>query len=526
MNEGQALTYSNFDHFRQLSLRDYLQIARRRAKWIILTTIVISVSTLVVALRLLNIYRSETVIMVDPQQVPANYVASTVTTSIADRLSTIQQQVMSPTRLKRIIDTMGLYADLRGRIPDQDLINLMQKSTTIEVIAPGDRRLSTFRIAFVDKNPVQATQVANQLASTFIDENLKAREQQFYGTAEFLDNELQTTKKQLEAKEEELRRIKSQYLMDLPESRQYHLEALTGLQTQIATSRDRITQAMQQKIYLQSVLASTAPTVDLDTAGNPGASPYQSQIQRLETQLSGLERRYGPRYPDVRKIRAQIAELKAKEASGEKQQPVTEQQDGAARRGIRNPVLEAELQRLDQEIENQKKLQAQFQPQIDFHLSKLQHGPIFEQQIAGLMRDYENLRQHYSELLNRKFSADMASALESRQKGERFVVLDPAQIPQKPYRPNRPLIALAGLFGGLLGGIGLAVIAEMADESVRTEREASQIVGKPVLAGIPEILSKKDRFRKKMHAIGTLAGTIAASVALGFVLSYLSNRFF
>ena len=526
MSELQPLIPSNFDHFRQLSFRDYLQIARRRARWIVLTAVAISVSTLVVALSLPNAYRSETVIMVDPQQVPPNYVPSTVTTSIADRLSTIQQQVMSPTRLKRIIDNMRLYPELRARVNEQDLINLMQRSTTIEVVAAGDRRLSAFRIAFVDKDPVRAAQVANQLASTFIEENIKAREQQFYGTAEFLDNELTTTKTQLEAKEEELRQIRTQYIMDLPESRQYHLEALTSLQTQMATSRDRLNQAMQQKIYLQSVIASTAPTVDLDAGGNPLGSPHQSQIQRLETQLSELERRYGPGFPEVRKIRGQIADLKAKEASGQKQQPVTEQQAQVAWGGVRNPVLEAEVQRLDQEIENQRKLQAQLQPQMDFHLSKLQHVPIFEQRIAGLMRDYDNFRIHYNELLNRKFSADMASALESRQKGERFVVLDPAQIPQKPYRPNRPLIALAGLFGGILGGIGLAVLAEAADETVRTEREASEIVGKPVLAGIPEILSERDRFRRKLSAIGTLAGTVAASAAVGFALSYLSSRFF
>ena len=172
----------------QLQLRDYVQIAQRRKWWIILTTISIAVASFVVIWRLPNIYRSETVILVDPQKVPDNYVASTVTTSIADRLSTLQQEVMSPTRLKRLIDNMGLYPELRGKVGDQEIVAQMQKSIVVEVVTQGGRTLSAFRVAFQGRNPVEAAQVANQLAAMFIGENLKAREQQSYGTAEFLEN--------------------------------------------------------------------------------------------------------------------------------------------------------------------------------------------------------------------------------------------------------------------------------------------------------------------------------------------------
>ncbi len=330
MSVNQSGASSRGELFGDLQLRDYLDIARRRKWWIILTATALFVAAAVVALRTPNVYRSETVIMVDPQKVPDNYVASTVSTSIADRLSTIQQQVMSPTRLKRVIDTMGLYPELRGRIGEQALIRMMQKATTIEVVQSGGYRLSTFRIAFHGKDPVMVAAVANQIAKLFIEENSRAREQQFHGTAEFLEDELRDTKKQLEQKEESLQWIKSRYILDLPESKQYHLEALTNLRTQLRTSEDRVARAQQEKVVLQSLSFNFAPAIDLDAEGqNPAASPFQVQMQKLETQLAELRARYGPNYPDVRKTQGQIDELKARMASEEQNAPAAPPAGGA-----------------------------------------------------------------------------------------------------------------------------------------------------------------------------------------------------
>ncbi len=510
----------------ELQLRDYLEICGRRKWWIIFSVTAIFTATLVVALRLPNVYRAETVILVDPQQVPNAYVMPTVSSSISDRLSTIRQQVMSPTRLSRIIDTMGLYRQLEGKTTDQEIVGVMQKATTIDLASPGGQQLSAFRIAFHGRNPVEVAQVANQLAAMFIEENLKAREQQSYGTAEFLDVQLQDTKKQLAQKEDELTRIKSQNIMDLPESKQFHLEALTNLRNQLRASQDRLNRSSQEKVYLQSLMVSSTPTVDLDSGfGGPAVSPLHSQIQKLETQLADLQTRYGPGFPDVRKVRSQLEELKAK-LPKEENEPAPATAVRALQRTPRNPVIESQLQKLDQDIQQETKLQAELEPQISFHLSKLEREPVFEQRISGLMRDYDALRGHYSRLLDKKLSAEMASALESRQKGERFVILDPAQIPDRPYSPNRLLIALAGLFGGIVSGIGLAYIQEMADESVRNEREAATIVGKPVLGGIPQVLTVRQRRWDQLRAAGAMVAAVACSAAVGFLIAYLNSGTF
>jgi polysaccharide chain length determinant protein (PEP-CTERM system associated) len=504
--------------FGDFELRDYLAVIRRRKVPVMLCALGFFAFGLMLAIRLPNYYRSETLIMVDPQQVPSAYVQSTVTTTIQDRLATIQEQVMSATHLQKTIDDLGLYADLRGRSSMQETIAKMRKATTVEVVNPGEGRLSSFRIAFQARDPQTASKVANQLAAEFIDENQRARMQQFNGAAEFLDSEMRETKAQLEAKEQELQRIKVQNATDLPESRQYHLEALNNLRGQLHAAQDRMNRAQEQKAVLQQY----APTVDLDAGGYAAAvSPLQAKIQKTEAQLLELRARYGSSHPDVRKLESALADLHAQEDAEKKQQdssvvpkapPIT-----AAR--ARNPALLAEQARLDQEIKEQSELQKQLQDQINLHTEKLEQGPVFEQRISSLMRDYESLRAHYQNLLDKKLSAEMAKELEWRQQGERFVILDHAPVPQRPAGPNRPLICMGGLILGTLTGVALILAMEFSDESVRSEREASTILGKDVLAGIPQIYSPREQRKVRLKLTGAFIGTVAAAVLLGYAVS-------
>jgi polysaccharide chain length determinant protein (PEP-CTERM system associated) len=495
----------------------------------ILPAIALFVVATVVISRLPNIYRSETVILVDPQKVPDSLVQSPVSGGASDRLSTIRQLATSPTRLLALIDKLGLYPQVNSQHDRENAVAMMQKDINIDVADYGGQKMSAFKIAFSSESPEEAAKVANGIAAMVIEDNLKARAQAFSGAEQFIDSELEDTKKQLEAKEIEVQRIRTQYVMDLPESKQFHLEALNSLRNQLRASEDRVNQDKQEKVYLQSTANSTAPpTVDLDSGNSPSTSPYQASIQRDESRLAELQIRYGPQYPDVRKLQREIAELKAKAAQDAKDQPQQEQENPTeiAKRALhKNPVLQAQVTRLDEEIAQEVKKQASIQPQIEFHLSKLQREPIFEQQIEGFMRDYDTLRTHYNRLLDKKLSADMAMELENRQQGERFVALDSAPIPQRPASPNRPLFSFAGLIGGLLGGFVLALVVEMNDESVRTEHEAARIFGKPVLGGIPRIISAQERHALRLRMAGVLAGTIVASAALGILISIATRRF-
>jgi len=501
-------------------LKEYLEMALRRKWWIILAAIALFVGATVIALRTPNVYKSETVILVDPQKVPESIVASPISGTVADRLSTIRQLALSPSRLQTLAHTLKLDQKVATPKDMGRLIAKMQHSISIDVGESGGQRLSSFRISYFSGDPVQAANVANQLAAMVIHDNLSAREQQFAGTTEFLDTELKSVKDQLELKEREVQQIKSQNVADLPEMKSFHLEALNGLRNQQRVSQDRIVQLQQNRSFLQSSMTINAPTVDLDNGNTgPQASPYQSQIQKLEAKLSELQTRYGPSYPDVRKVQEEIAGLKAKSAQ-DGGVTRTEVQPTSGHRAIRNPVLEAELNKLDEQIAAEKKIQAGVQPQIDFHLSKLERVPIFEQKLSELTRDYETLNNQYNQTLAKKLSAGMAKTLDSQQQNERFVILDLASPATVPYSPNRPLIMMAGLLGGILGGFALAMLVEMTDQTVRSEREAAQILGKGVLAGIPLVLMPRERRAMRIRALGMITGTALGAAILTICATY------
>ncbi len=520
------------DLFGEMNLGTYLEIARRRKSWIILTSIGFFIAMSVFARRLPDIYMAETVILVDSAQVPDKYVPAINTGDIAGRLTTLQQQVLSPTRLKTLVESQGLYPDPTGKSTEAEVIRGVQKSIVVEVVNPGAGKMSAFRIEYSGRRREIVAPVANQLAQMFIAENLRARVYQAEDTAQFLHEQLLETKRQLDLKDAQLREIKSHNILELPESKAYHMEALANLRTQVQTIQDKIQQDQREKSMVQSMLLSNeqAPTVDvngLPTAAVGGV--YQTEAQKLEAKLSQLRSRYGPGHPDIRKTQDEINRLKQKTASEASSNAAVVDQQLAApapHQRRRNPVLEAQIAKLDEEIQDQTRLLQPLEARMQFHESKLQAIPAFEQQIARLQQDYDILKTQYTGLLDKEKAAEISHALEVRQKGEKFEILDAAATPEKPAAPNRFLISLGGLIGGLLAGFVLAAAADMNDESVRSESEAARIFGKPVLAGVPRIVSIRERRARRLRAASMLAGTVVGSAAFGLALSFVAGRFF
>lgn len=519
--------------FGDLRLSDYLEIARRRKWWVILSVLAMLIVSTVIGQRLKNIYRAETMILVDSSQVPYNYVAPVVTMDVSARLTTLQQQVLSPTRLKKLVELEGLYPDPSGKGSEDDVIRSVQNSIIVEIVNPGGGKMGAFRIAYSSKKRDEVARVANHLAQMFIEENLKAREEQTSGTAQFLEDQMTETKRELDVTEVQLRDIKSRNILDLPESKPYHMEALATLRGQVQNINDKISQYQRDKTMLQSMLLSggPAPTIDVESGdGVSGVSPDQVQLQRLEAKLVELRTRYGPAHPAVRRTQNEIDQLKEKIANAPpdslaataNQKPAIQSNKSSPR----NPVLQAQIEKLDEDINDLTRQLPPLEKQIEFHTAKLADVPVFEQKIARLQQDYDSLKKQYTGLVEKKQSAEMSYALEVHQKAERFVVLDAAQTPLKPASPNRPLISFAGLLSGLLIGVALAVGVEMNDETVRSENEAALILGKPVLSAIPRLISAQERRVLRLRAIGMLACTVVCALALGVLLSFVSGRFF
>jgi len=501
----------------EMGLQDYLSLAKRRKYWMIFPAVALTIAAAVMAWKLPNVYRSEAVILIQPQKVPTSYFPSTVTTAMPDRMATIYQEVTSPSRLKRLIDTLGLYPEIRARDGQQMAMLTMAKAISVEQVTAMGGNAPAYRISYKGRDPAQTAQVTNQITAMFIEENLRLREEQSYGTSDFLESELQKAAQQLEEKGRELAEVKAKYGHDLPESMQFRLQEMAAVRQQLHNAEQQIAQDQRQEADLQSLEGTSNPTVDLDLGASMSG---QSPTAELQAKLNTLQKRYGPNHPDVKRLQAELADAKAKEAE------VSPPKTGAPNaRKVHNPVIEAQIEQLDQDIEKNKSLAAQLQTSLNSMQATLQTNPDYEQKIGFVQRDFDALQGSYNSLLGKKMAAQTATELESREKSERFVILDSAQIPERPYSPNRPMFVFGGLIMGILVGFGVALAREVLDDSVRNAREAERILGVPVLSGVPEILTLQELWHSTLRLGVVAAATLVVAVVVGLGLAQFTTRF-
>jgi succinoglycan biosynthesis transport protein ExoP len=536
-----------------LSPEHYLRLIVHRW-WLVLgVALAVSAATIVFSHFMPNIYTSETVILVDPQKVPDAYVKSTVTGDVRNRLSTLSQQILSATRLQRIIETLNLYPEDRKKLAREDVITHMRSDISVQVVSDfgASQDFQAFRITYSGKDARLVAQVTNELASLFIEENLKAREQQATGTTEFLQNQLQESRKDLEAQEARLKQYRMMHLGEMPEQQSADLQIMGQLQSQLQLEGDALSRAEQSKGLLQSMLAQSAPVVDVDDGQPKGPkgpdakggdtssprAPVNTQLRNDKARLAALLARYTPDHPDVRKLKQQVEREEAAEAAlaaaapplavpvEKAPEPPAPVVRAAAPPPVNhvNPVIQSQITTLDAEIAKHKEETQRLSKQVSAYQAKLSAIPVREQEITQLVRDYEVSKAHYGQLLTQQLSAETATQLEIRQKGEKFEVLDPGQVAERPSRPNRALINGAGAVGGLILGILLAVGTEFLGISITSPEDLSAATGVPVLEVIPLILTRVDRRRRTRRRLVTSASAIATILAVCLILFYRSQ---
>jgi polysaccharide chain length determinant protein (PEP-CTERM system associated) len=490
---------------------------------IILSFLVITVGTAIVAHFLPNKYQSDTLMLVVPQRVPESYVRSTVTTKIEDRLNSISQQIMSRTRLERIIVDNNLYAKERETEIMQDIVEKMRKDIRIEVIK-GD----AFRISYTGEDPRTVMTVTERLASLFIEENVNERAQLAEGTNQFLQSQLDNARKRLADQEAKLEHYREQYTGQLPSQAESNLQVIQNTQLQIQSLLQSLNRDRDRRLIVQSMLADLtgpdAPAVGSDPSGG-GQGPTASageQLAAAQARLRSLEGQLTPLHPDIVNLRRSVAELQKRaeaEAQGGSMSPDASPAltPALAARRSRIKTLQIELESLDRQIAAQQAQERQLRATAAAYQGRLEMVPARETELAELTRDYTTLQEIYSDLLQKNEESKVAANLERRQIGEQFKLLDPASLPHKPISPNRPLIDLIGAACGLVFGLAIVGFQEYRDTSFKTEDDVVRHLSLPVLARIPLMVTPVDlermqRRRMRMSAIGVSVAVLVGAV--------------
>ena len=518
----------DFNELRQLVRR----LLRKRGKTFLVTFLCLLPLGIITAFVLPPVYVSKSTILIETQQIPQEYVRTSVTSYAEERLSTITQQILSRARLIEIINRFNLYPEMRNIFAMEEVIANMRDDIALETISTSDfgksRRPSgkettvAFTLSYSGKDPATVQKITNVLSSLYLEENFKKREERAAGTAEFLNSQLIELKKQMDGYANQISAMKSAHMGELPEHGVSNMQALDQLRRDLDQANAQIRIAQERKVYLESQLA----TVDQYMTDKGMGDVEQSPAVRLETLRSELINRQTTlsyRHPDIIRLKREIRELEKRLAevhkAGGRGSPPT------VRSNI-NPAytsLKTQLETTALEIRSLQQQAAQIRGQMGAYQGKLNRGPMIEAEYKGLLGDYENAKNKYNDIMNKLLEAKVAQGMEEAQKAERFTIIEPAAFPEKPAKPDRPKILLAGFFLSLFAGAGLVAAQESLDRSVKTETDLNSLAGVPVLSVMPFMSHAEEKRTWKLDR--KMLIILAASAVAGVVLLVLVHFF-
>ncbi len=498
-------------------ISDYLDIFKRRMWWIVIPSVVITLAVASITVQLPKYYRSQALILVDPQKVPTDYVKATINADVTGRLQSISQEILSRTRLQKIIDQFGLYKDHPSYMSKEDIIEAMRKDINVEVVEDDSNARSktsaAFKVSYTGKDPALVQQVTRQIASLFIEENLRVRQDQAMGTDAFIESELKKASDALQLQEDKIRAFKARNMGSLPEQQTANLQVLGQLQGLLQANSDAIGRAQQQKTYLDSVLGS------MEKRGtSPAKTSFQAGVDARRAELVAAEEKYTPNHPDVIRLRAEVQALEAKGNT------LAAEEAKTAASSERPDQIKSQLLAIDQEIKERTRRQSDMEARIRGLQGRIDVLPNVEQQFSEINRDYLVSKANYEVLLSKKNSSGMAAEMERNAKGEQFRILDPANYPEKPFKPNLLQLNMMGLVGGIVVGCGLGLLFEFKDPSLHSDKDLAFLVPMRVLGTLPVIMTPTTfAAEKKKKKMGYAFGATAAMVAMA-ILAYAYRR--
>jgi polysaccharide chain length determinant protein (PEP-CTERM system associated) len=473
-----------------------------RRKWLgIVVFLLPFTAATAVIMALPDLYQSTALVMIERQQVPEAFVRATVTSELEIRLHTISQEILSRSRLESLISRMGLYSDLRGKA--EEAVDRMRRDIRLELRGADANRGNTttsFALSYRGRDPQTVATVTNTLASFYIEENLKARERQATGTAEFLKVQLNDAKRRLDEQEARMGELQRRYLGELPQQLQGNLATLESLNTQLRINSDNQTRLAERRDQIAGQLAQAK-------LNSGGPEPDEVRLARLQQELVTLRIKYTDLWPDIIRIKDEIERLQKDMAAPKpKPKPVA---------GPPTPEV-ARLQDALGSVETELRLAKQDQTRLKQGLSnyqaRLDNAPKREQEYLDATRDDQGTKELYQTLSRKYDDALLAESMEQRQKGEQFRILDSALPSGTPAAPRRSRLLIASLALSLVLGAGAMVLAELLDTSFHSSRDLRAYTTVPILVNIPRIVTGADlrrrRWRFRLAAVGVLVALV------------------
>ncbi len=551
-----------------MDVGDVWRILRKRKWTILIPAVSIFGIIALIAYLLPAIYKSETLILIENQKIPMEYVQSTVTSQVEERLNIIQQRIMSRTRLEEIMGKFGLYTEYTEKWTREEIIAKMREDINLELISTegldksGRQTVFTvaFKLSYESKSPKVAQTVTSELASLYIGENLKVRVDASAMTTQFITDEMDKMEVQIGKIGKTIAEFKQQHLDELPEQFGVNMANIDRYERYLETGHRDLESAKANLIFLQGQLTLTDPDATM-VPGRTISPKEQLEIDRL--QLISYRAKLSENHPDLIELKQRIAGLEEevdtkddlttlKESLAQKENELTTLLSNYTEKHPDVVQAKTEIEDLKQKIDEAAKapelefapnptnpayinLQTQIESKklairslgeqdkeykrlIEYYQQRIANTPVVEKALATMQSDYDVARMNYQELINKATQAKISESLENRQQGERFTIIDPAQLPEEPYKPNRMAIIFIGLILGIGAGAGTGFLSEYMDQSFSNIEDLRAFSGLPVLAVISRVVTpleeKRGRKRRRMFILSSVVALVTGLVVV------------
>ena len=553
------------------SLQAYVAMFHRRRTLIVLAGGVLLSFSLAAAFLWPATYRSMATILIEEQEIPSELVHSTITSYADQRIETIKQQVMSRTTLWKVVEQYNLYPDLRRTNPAEIVVKRFINDIAVEVISADvvDKRTQNrtkatiaFTVAYQSNSPDLAQKVANELTSLFLGENLKSRERQAQEATSFLQQEADNLSKHISEVDEKIATFKHRANSALPELMPLNLQLLSQSDRELMDTDQQIRTLEERKTYLEGELATIKPNTPIMSVTGERILDSSERLRSLRAQYAGSSANLAPDHPDILKMKQEIEALEketgqpreideaskqlldaratlatASERLGKDHPDVVqarrtiealEQEVGQLgsvplRRPMLRPEnpayinLQAQLNSATSSLNALRETRTAVKRRLHDYAARLERTPEMEPDYLFLTRDRDTSGQKYQDIRSRLLEAKVSEGLEIQRKGERFSLIDPPSLPEKPEKPNRSAIVLLGFMLALGGGLGSAAAAESLDHSIRTPEQLTRLTQLSPLAVIPFMPNEQDLSRavtRRRLLQGAGVGALVTMLAL------------
>ena len=558
-------------------LSDYIDAIRRRKVAITVIAVVLFTISVLVAFLLPPVYRSTSTILIKEQEIPPELVRSTITTYAWQQVQIINQSVMTRANLLDIINKYNLYPDRRKWDTSEEITERMRKDVAVEpisadVIDPrtGQPRAATiaFTLSYEGQDPQITQKVASELTTLYQNENLKSRSEKSAEAYDFLTDETKKLAEHIAELETKLAQFKEKHITTLPELAGLNFQLMDRSEQELRDTQNQIRSLEERKFYVEGQLTQISPNSPMFAASGERILDSESRLKGLRSELDAATASYSPDHPDVLRLRREIEGLE-KQTSGvsQRQQQAKEMtrlrsELGAAREKYseehpdvvrltkqlaalevslpqttskapesavaaekpENPAyinLQSQLEATNNEIRSLTMKLSQIKAKLADYERRIIQTPQVEREYLDMKRDYENSQLRYRELKSKQMDAGVGQQMEKESKGEKFLLVEPPQLPEKPIKPNRIAILILGFILSLSGGLGFALIAESLDSSVRGVHGLIMALGAAPLSVIPYIENSIDVARraktKKLALRTVMTGAVVGVILIQFL---------